>query len=86
MWYLTLEIRQLSIDKVRLDEDDLLKAGLTVEDIERCQNDETFLTECLDKGLLGCIIPDVVTPSELLSLKVVTKEFDDSEMCNIGCK
>ena len=86
MWYLTLEIRQLSIDKVRIDEDDLVKAGLTVEDIERCQTDDKFLTECLDKGRLVSIIPDVVTPVEMLSLKVKSKEFDDSEMCNIGCK
>jgi hypothetical protein len=86
MWYLTLEIRQLSISKVRIDEEDLLKAGLTVEEIERCQHDEKFFTECHNKGRLSSIIPDVVTPDELLSIKVKSKEFDDSEMCNIGCK
>ena len=86
MWYLTLEIRQLSISKVRIDEDDLVKAGLTVEDIERCQTDDKFLTECHDKGRLNNIIPDIVTADELLSINVESKEFDDSEMCNIGCK
>ena len=78
-----IEFRQLSKTRVTLDDNDLAEHGLTIEDLERAAIDEDYCTKIMDTTAYK-LIPDIVTPDELLSLAIIESTEDDPEDITIG--
>lgn len=83
MHHIELKIVQVATTTLNIDEMDLKKAGLTLEELENACSSKDAMNEAIQSGKLSSIIPEIVEPNRTISMHIISKEFDD-DMIIVG--
>lgn len=83
MHHIKLQIVQVATTIVNIDELDLKKHGITLEELESACSSRDSMNSAIESGKLSSIIPNVIEPNRTISMHIIEKEFDD-DMLIVG--